>query len=175
MKPLSIPTPAETTEPYTHGPAGKGFPDRQLFHFPDGIPAFEEAKQFLLICKPESRPLVFLRALEPVHLGFVCVDPFLICPGYQPRISDADTAFLELTSPTEVLLLSIVNPAPDVRQTTANLMAPLAINLRTGRGKQILCDRQDYPVRYLIWDALEQLTEAINQRATIAETNRSAA
>ena len=148
--------------------------DHQMFHFPEGLLAFENVKQFVFICKTETTPFVFMRALEPAYLGFVCVNPFLICPSYQPHISEADTALLELTTPQEVLLLSIVNPAPDARQTTANLQGPLALNLRTGRGKQILCDRQNYPVRYAFWEALEQLD--LSRRKTAERvSNRSAA
>ena len=148
---------------------------QQMFHFPEGVLAFEDVKEFLFICKPETSPFVFMRAVEPAYLGCVCVDPFLICPDYQPHISETDTAWLELTSPTDVLLLSIVNPALDARQTTANLQGPLAINLRTGRGKQILCDRQNYPVRYAIWEALEQLDESRQRKVSEREPNRSAA
>lgn len=174
MNPLLMPTNSGTVERHPEPDAWQLHTD-QTFYFPEGLPAFEEARQFVFICKPETSPFVFMRSLEVDRLGFVCVDPFLICPDYQPRLSEADTAFLELTTPAEVLLLSIVNPAPDVRQTTANLQGPLAINLRTGRGKQIFCDRQDYPVRYGIWQALEQMEEVSGRNATEREPNCSAA
>ncbi len=149
--------------------------DESVFEFPEGLPAFEEAKQFVFSCRPETSPLLFMRATEPATLGFVCIDPFLICPEYKPRISDADAAFLEIGDTDEILILSIVTASPDVRKTTANLQGPLAINLRTRKGKQIICDRQDYSVRYAIWEALERLTDSAPADATSAEPNRSAA
>jgi flagellar assembly factor FliW len=149
--------------------------ENSVFLFPDGLPAFEEAKQFVFTCKPETSPLLFMCATEPANLGFACIDPFLICPEYKPRISDADAAFLEINDTDEILILSIVTASPDVRKTTANLQGPLAINLRTRKGKQIICDRQDYPVRYAIWDALERMAEGPTAEITAADTNRSAA
>ena len=149
--------------------------NHQMFIFPEGILAFEDVKQFMFICKPETSPFVFMRALDPAYLGFVCVNPFLICPDYQPHISAADTAILELATPKEVMLLSIVNPAPDARDTTANLQGPLAINLRTGRGKQILCDGQNFPVRYAFWEILEQLDDQSRLTTTERLSKRSAA
>jgi flagellar assembly factor FliW len=147
-----------------------------VFHFPEGLPAFEEAKDFVFLCKPETSPFIFMRAIEPLDLGFVCVDPFLICPEYKPRINDADTAFLGLNSPDEVLLLSIVTVNKDVRKTTANLQGPLAINLRTCKGKQIICDGQGYPVRYGMWEALGRLAEREQQsRDEELEANQTAA
>jgi flagellar assembly factor FliW len=146
-----------------------------VFHFPEGLPAFEEVKEYVLLCKPETTPFLFMRATKPANLGFVCIDPFLIHLEYKPRISDADTAALEITGSDEILILSIVTASPDVHKTTANLQAPLVINLRTGKGKQIICDRQEYPVRYAIWDALDALSEKPATRSTPAEPNRSAA
>ena len=156
MKTMPKPTYAGLSNLTSQGASRSTLRPGQLFFFPEGVLAFEHARQFVFLCKPETAPFIFMRALEPAYLGFVCIDPFLICPDYQPRISDADAAFLELNTPDEALLLSVVNPAPDVRQTTANLQGPMVINLRTGRGRQILCENQNYPVRYAIWNALEQ-------------------
>ena len=174
MKPQTTPAHTPAAKPMSKQ-AAQLFRPEQTFHFPEGVLGFEDARQFVFICKPETSPFVFMRALEPTYLGFVCVDPFLICPDYKPRISDTDISFLELTSPAEVLLLSIVNPAPDARQTTANLQGPLAINLRNGKGKQILCNQQNYPVRNAIWEALERLDCNNLQTVSVGEPNRSAA
>ena len=148
----------------------------KVFHFPDGLPAFEEVREFIFACKPETAPFIFMRALEPAQLGFVCIDPFLICPGYKLDLSDADTALLNLADPADVLVLSIVNPSPDVHQTTANLQSPLVINLRTSQGRQIICAEQNYSVRYSIWDALKGLSQQEGPvLAPRIESKRSAA
>ena len=145
----------------------------KVFHFPNGLPAFEEVKNFIFACKPETAPFVFMRALEPAQLGFVCIDPFLIRPGYKLDLSDADTAFLEITNPDDVLVLSIVTPSPDVHLTTANLLSPLVVNMRTCQGRQIIIADQNYPVRYCIWEAIKNLSR--ESVLAPAEGKRSAA
>lgn len=148
----------------------------KVFLFPEGLPAFEEVRQFIFACKPETAPFIFMRALEPVQLGFVCIDPFLICPGYKLDLSDADTAFLDIATPDDVLILSIVTPSPDVHQTTANLQSPLCINMRTCRGRQIIFAEQDYPVRYFIWEELRRVARELPMLAPeAADGKRSAA
>ena len=129
-----------------------------IFHFPEGLPAFEHLKEFVFVHKPDLSPFVFMHALEPADLSFVCVDPFLINAAYRPSISEADVGFLRIKSPSEILLLSIVTVAKDVRQTTANLQGPIAINIQACMGKQIICENQHYPIRYKIWDALEAVS-----------------
>lgn len=126
-----------------------------IFHFPAGLPAFEHVKEFVFIHKPDTSPFLFMHALEPADLAFVCVDPFLIRPDYRPEIGQADVDALHLSSSKELLLLSIVTVARDVRGTTANLQAPLAINITACLGRQVICENH-YPIRCRIWDALEK-------------------
>lgn len=128
-----------------------------IFHFPHGLPAFEEAKEFIFVFKPDTKPFIFMHAIEPAGLSFVCVDPFRIHPNYHPRISPADVDFLQAKDPEDIMLLSIVTVHKEVEETTANLQGPIAVNIRTSIGKQIICEGNKYSVRYGIWDALEEL------------------
>lgn len=127
-----------------------------IFHFPEGLPAFEHVKEFVFIHKPDVSPFLFMHAVAPADLAFVCVDPFLISPDYKPRLSDADASFLHLNSPSDLLLLSIVTVAKNAEETTANLQGPLAINIQACIGRQIICENQHYPIRYRIWEALDR-------------------
>jgi flagellar assembly factor FliW len=140
-----------------------------IFHFPEGLPAFESVKDFVFVHKPDLSPFLFMHALEPSDLSFVCVDPFLVNARYRPTISDADVSALHVQSPADLLLLSIVTVARDVRNTTANLQGPVAINIQACLGKQVICENQHYPVRYRIWDAME----AINARKESRESGET--
>ncbi len=128
-----------------------------IFHFPQGLPAFEEFKDYVFTINPDTSPFIFMHAIEPAGLSFVCVDPFLVYSSYAPRIGPADQEFLHANRPEDIMLLSIVTVRPDVRETTANLQGPLAINIRSSIGKQIICEGQSYPVRHRIWDAIETM------------------
>ena len=128
-----------------------------IFHFPEGLPAFEHVKEFVFLCKPDTRPFFFMQSLNPPDLAFVCIDPFLICSDYEPKISDADVKFLHMESMEDALLISIVTVAKDVRDITTNLQGPIVINIRASLGKQIICDGQNYPVRYRMWDMLDRM------------------
>lgn len=131
---------------------------QNIFHFPLGIPAFENSKEFIFLLKPDTSPFLFMHALQPSDLAFVCIDPFLIMPDYKPKISEADRMTLNAGKSDDILLLTLVTVSYDIRQTTTNLQAPIAINMQTNIGKQIICDGQSYPVRFKIWDALNMLS-----------------
>ena len=147
---------AQTIKPYSRLVSLPIRPEH-IFHFPLGLPAFEDFKNYVFTIKPDTRPFLFMNAIEPAGLSVVCVDPFLVHARYAPRIGAADQEFLRASSMEDILLLSIVTVRPDVRETTVNLQGPLAINMKTSIGKQIICEGQSYPVRHRIWDAIETM------------------
>ncbi len=146
-----------------------------VFHFPEGLPAFEHVKEFVFLCKPDSRPFFFMHALEPADLAFVCIDPFLILPDYTPKISESDVKFLHLDSPEEAFISNIVTVTRDMRDITVNLQGPVVVNIRASIGKQIICEGQKYPVRFRIWDALNKLeletTEETAEQKEVVTSN----
>jgi flagellar assembly factor FliW len=131
-----------------------------IFHFPDGLPAFETIHEFVVLCPPDIKPFFVMQSLEPRNLAFICIDPFLVCPGYSPVISEADVKLLGLNGPEDVFIYSIVTVTRDVHKISANLQGPIAINIRTGMGRQILCHEKEYPVRYQLWQIASELEKS---------------
>ena len=127
--------------------------DKQVvITFPDGIPAFEDAKEFALSNEEKIRPFLYLNSLDIKGLGFVCVDPFLIYPGYTLNLTSKDIVHLDLKEPGDALVLSFVTVNENVQSTTANLMAPVVTNVKNLRGRQIILE--NYPIQYSIWDII---------------------
>lgn len=127
-------------------------------HFPDGLPAFESAKEFVIISNEEEAPFLWLQAVSTPNLAFVTIDPFLVFPEYRPDIGDDDVSALQIENEEDVLILGIVNISSDPEEgITANLVGPVVINWRKRLGKQvILQNHQKYSVRYRI-DNLEEV------------------
>jgi len=144
-----------------------------IFHFPDGLPAFEYVHEFVLLCPPDIMPFFIMQALEPKDLTFVCIDPFLVCPGYSPVISEADVKALNLVRREEVFLFSVVTVRKNMGEITANLQAPVVINIQTGIGRQILCLEKNHPVRYPLMNALSRLNEQ-DQTQSIPQAGKEA-
>jgi flagellar assembly factor FliW len=120
--------------------------DAAVFEFPQGLPAFEEEKRFVLIELVENAPLVFLQSLTQPALCFLAFPILVADREYQLAVSAEDLAALELDRGrhpelgTDVLVLALVS-LRDGFSATANLMAPIVLNLKTRRGLQAI--RQD--------------------------------
>ena len=128
--------------------------NNQSIQFPDGLPAFESVREFVLIQNPEEDPFLWLQAVSSPNLAFITVDPFLVCPEYKPDINEEDVAFLQLSQPEDAFVLSIVNiQNSDGQGVTANLVGPIVINVRERIGKQVIIQNHlKYSVRFRIDD-----------------------
>jgi flagellar assembly factor FliW len=157
---MSMSTSTVTTTS-THGTdsqrafAGLKLGPESIFSFPQGIPAFEDIHEFVFVMSPSTQPFIQMRALSDLPLSFVCVDPFIIHDDYHPTIPESELAAIEVENPEDLLLLSIVSVSDDAQEFTANLRGPLAINMRTRRGRQVICSNDEYAVRHRMWEALE--------------------
>ncbi|MCM8538097.1 MAG: flagellar assembly protein FliW [Lentisphaeraceae bacterium] len=133
----------------------KSLDKEAVFHFADGVPAFEDAKNFTLVTNDDIKPFLYFKSIEIDELGFVCIDPFLIYKDYLVKISAADLLQLGLKDPQDALVFCFVTVKEDPRENTANLLAPVVINLQNCKGRQVILD--NYPVRYNIWEGLDKM------------------
>src|SRR5579884_2360516 len=70
--------------------------------FPAGIPAFEDEKEFVLLCVPETAPLVFLQSTQTPELCFIAAPVREISPDYELVMSAEDRAVLGPAADTDV-------------------------------------------------------------------------
>ena len=125
-----------------------------VFEFPFGLPAFEQEHQFVFIEIAECAPLVFLQSLNRPSLCFLALPVSSVEPEYRLEMSSDDRAALELSpeapAVAEILALALVS-IHDGFPATANLMAPIVVNIRTRRALQAIRMDQRYshqhPVR----------------------------
>ncbi|MEN6603113.1 MAG: flagellar assembly protein FliW [Bryobacteraceae bacterium] len=121
--------------------------------FPDGIPGFEDQHGFVIVQQPATKPLVFLQSLNKPELCFTTVPARAACPDYRLAIPSEDLVALGLPAGRQpdigrdVLCLTIISVAEDA-SVTANLLAPLVINIQTGRGRQPIMVESDYSHRH---------------------------
>lgn len=81
---------------------------------------------------------------------------FLVQPGpyfadYSPRIPSETLAALGdddgATTPEDLAILVVLNPGVSPAAATANLLAPVLLNTRTRRARQIVLDDGSWPLR----------------------------
>ena len=106
--------------------------------FPRGVFGFPACTRWVLVAAAQPG-FFWLQSVEHAALAFLLVDPFEVFPGYGVELTEADLRDLRASSPRDVVILSIVTlPRTAGEPMTANLQGPVAIDLGTRRGRQLV-------------------------------------
>lgn len=132
------------------GDQGRGCtPDaaRKAIVFPDGLIGCPEWRRFVLLPGPPGSPAMRLQCLSHPSVCFVVADPRRIQPDYQLTVSREEMHDLGLDD-SETMILCTLTVRDDPPTVTANLLAPLVVNPRSGLGKQIVLADSGYSARH---------------------------
>ena len=131
-------------------------PEENIITFQDGIPGFIEYTKYVLINdEDEKSPFCWLQSIEEPALTFALINPFLVHKDYHPTLPTDQIEKLGEKVQEHYSILAIVNVPEDIEKITANLMAPIIINLKTKKGMQIILDSDKYPVKYYLFEHIQ--------------------
>jgi len=126
--------------------------------FPEGLWGFPAAQRFCVLPYDAGHPVRWLQSLDDPALAFLAIDPLEFFAGYELELTDGDVEALELEGPHEVALLALLTVSRESGAVTTNLAAPLVINTRTRRARQVIVDDSRYVTRHLV-GSLAQIRE----------------
>lgn len=125
--------------------------ESEILSFPEGLPGFEETRQFTLLGKDDNDIAFFwLQSVDKPEVCFVVTDPFAVYNDYNVDIDDEEIKILRIENNDSVLVLSIVVIPENIHETRVNLKAPLLINLEKRLGKQVIQKNDQFPVKYYL-------------------------
>jgi len=115
-----------------------------------GILGFDHLRRFILIVQDEKTPFCWLQSLEDGAVAFVVINPFIVKPDYEPVVPDGDIDRLEIERAEDVVLLAIVTIRTEPFAVSANLRAPLVVNVKKMAAKQVILEDPAHPIHYYI-------------------------
>ena len=127
-----------------------------IIFFKSGLPGFEELEEFVLLPFAEESPFIIMQSVKNPDVAFVTVEPGNLISDYEFEISDKVEKSLKIESVSSLLILNIITLKDNIENSTANLSAPIVINLEEKLGRQVILDDQRYNVRFKIFAAQEE-------------------
>ncbi|MDN4072027.1 flagellar assembly protein FliW [Fictibacillus terranigra] len=118
--------------------------------FEHGIPGFEEERGFVIL-PFEDTPFSVMQSVSTSGLAFVTADPFTYFPGYDFTLPESVVNGLAIKEQKDVFVQVIVTLREDLKESTANLQAPVIINKVESLGKQVVLIDNKYTSRHLIF------------------------
>lgn len=121
-------------------------PELPVIEFVAPLPGFADQHRFALVQLDDDGVLCALRSLDDPELRFLVIPPQAFFPDYAPEVDEEAVADLEIGTVDDVLVLLIINAGESLDTTTANLAAPLLVNLVSRRAKQVILDDPTFSV-----------------------------
>ncbi len=129
-------------------------PSEQVIHLPQGMVGFPDLRRYALVRHQPQSAFYWLQSLDRPDLAFVLVNPVIFKPDYQITLAGSHLKFLEVTDPNQIQVWVVVTiPRGRPQQMSANLKAPVVINLVNRRGAQIILDDPAYSLRFQLGQA----------------------
>ncbi len=119
---------------------------KHIFYFENGLLGFENLKEFVLISEEETVPFKWLISLETPEIGFPLLSPWHINLEYEPG--------KEFDIETEVMFVVITLGGK--KGMTANMKAPVILNVVDQAGKQIILPMDTYSTNLAIPLAVDE-------------------
>lgn len=124
---------------------------KNIITFDSGLVGFEDKHRFTLLGTGEENTLIWLQSLDDENLAFVVIQPRFFKPDYQPSIKIDDVKDLEVGDSADLQLYTIVVIPQDVKKMTANLRAPIIVNVKNNKAKQLVLSDEGYNVKELVF------------------------
>ncbi|MBD3108496.1 flagellar assembly protein FliW [Bacillus sp. AGMB 02131] len=124
--------------------------ENEAWSFPNGIPGFPEEKEFVLHPIFNQESFFILQSKEKEEVAFIVTNPFEFYQDYDFTLDENSLAVLELINEEDVVVLVIVTLRDSLENSTVNLQAPIILNKRNYKGKQVILNNSPYRTRHNI-------------------------
>ncbi|TYO95527.1 flagellar assembly protein FliW [Desulfallas thermosapovorans] len=124
----------------------------KIIAFPKGIPGFEQLRRFFILPVEGNENIRWLQAVDEPAVALLVIDPFVYFKGYSCDVPDHIAKELGIKEPAEALVLATVTVPPgNPAATTANLLAPIVINTRLHKGRQVILSGSPYTTKHRLF------------------------
>jgi flagellar assembly factor FliW len=123
------------------------YTEAEVIDFSWGLPGFPNLRRWLALSVETQPNFVWLQSLDDVKIALPATDPYQLFDNYDPKLPPYAVAALEIEHPGDFTVLCVVIVTEGAAEMSINLLAPVVINLRTRRGRQIMLENSSYSVR----------------------------
>jgi len=133
--------------------------EEKIIGFPHGLPGFPAEKAFAFLPYQIDSPFAYLQSVVEPKLIFLVVDPFAFFKDYEFQLRDEITQELGLLASNLPQIINIVSVPGKTEEMTANLLAPIVINVQNSKAMQVILEKTTYTTRHRLFsEGLSQLS-----------------
>ena len=127
-----------------------------VLEFPEGILGFNDLRKFVLLDDPNDEIFAWLQSCEIASVAFPILEPEIFAPTYNVALTKHDLDSIRLTEGERTRCFSIITIPDDPTTMTANMKAPIVINVQKRMARQCVLQDNHLAIREPIFSRLQQ-------------------
>ncbi len=145
-----------------------------ILTFNEGLLGFSDLRKFVILDDPNDEIFAWLQSCEDANIAFPILEPELFMDAYKAVLTKTDLEMLDFTQPGSAGLryFSIVTIPEDPTLMTANLKAPVIVNIEKRTARQCVLQDNSLAIKEPIFSKLQQRVVQSPQRS-IKEQSQS--
>ncbi|MGZ3697398.1 MAG: flagellar assembly protein FliW [Bdellovibrionota bacterium] len=147
--------------------------DDEIIQIPQGVMGFPDLKKFCLVDPGDDTLILWLQSLDHPEIAFPVLEPKVFKLDYTARLSAAELRELKLENINQSAVFSILTIPEDITAMSANLKAPLVINLKAQIARQVVLQENEYSIKHPMFKELRMHLMTISSQKRAAETART--
>ena len=128
--------------------------EAEEIRIPQGLLGFPECTRFCLVDPGDETLILWLQSLDQPNIVFPVLEPKIFKPDYTVRLSAQELRELKLENVNQSAVFSVLTVPEDISQMSANLKAPLVLNLREQIGRQVVLQENEYSIKHAMFKEL---------------------
>ena len=126
-----------------------------ILEFPEGILGFANLKKFVLLDDPNDEIFAWLQSCEVPAIAFPILEPELFVQNYHVVLTKHDMEALSMSPNDRTRYFAIITIPSDATQMTANLKAPIVINIDKRQARQCVLQDNSLAIKEPIFAKLQ--------------------
>lgn len=132
------------------------FQAEDLLTFPEGILGFADLKKFVLLDDPNDDIFAWLQSCNEPGIAFPVLEPELFSTNLKITLAKSDYEALKMQNLERARMFCIITIPDDPTQMTANMKAPIVINMEQKTARQCVLQDNSLAIREPIFSKLQQ-------------------
>jgi len=123
----------------------------KIIHFDTGMAGFPDCSDFVVMDHDRETPLKWLQCVDRPEISFVIIDPAQVMPAYTVDVPEPVMKMIgwnHEVRPEQVAVFVVLNC--EGGNLTANLRAPVVVNVQKRLAFQLILDDPAIPLRHPI-------------------------
>lgn len=139
--------------------------DDEIIQMPNGILGFPDLTEFCLVDPGDETLILWLQSTQDPKMAFPVLEPKIFKPDYTARLSASELRELKLENLSRAAVFCVLTIPGEISMMTANLKAPLVVNLQAQVARQVVLQENEYGLKHPMFKELRQhIVTLQNQR-----------